>query len=175
MNIILNSLQYTIPSIIVLITSYLIVKSFLDKEYQRQRHELHMNNNKLITPIRLQSYERMLMFLERISPYSLIPRVQSSGLSGKQFQTLLVQNVRSEFEHNLSQQIYISNETWDLVKIAKENLIKLINIAAGHINENATALDLSKVILDMYLKAENLPINIAIDSIKEEFKSIFLD
>ena len=175
MEIILNSLQYTIPSIIVLLTSYFIVKSFIDKEYQKQRHDLHMNNQKLITPIRLQAYERMLMFLERITPVSLIPRVQSAGLTVKQLQVLLIQNVRTEFEHNLSQQIYISNESWELVKIAKENLIKLVNVAVVHLKDNATALDLSKLILDMYLKADNLPITIALEKLKTEFNTNFID
>jgi len=175
MEIILNSLQYTIPSIIVLLTSYFIVKSFLDKEYQKQRHELHMNNQKTITPIRLQAYERILMFLERISPQSLLSRVQVNGITAKQFQGLLVKNVKSEFEHNLSQQIYISNEAWGLVKIAKENLIKLINVASVHLNKDATSIDLSKLIIDMYLKAENLPINTAIDKLKEEFNTNFID
>ena len=175
MDIILNALQYAIPSIIVLLTSYFIVKSFIDKEYQKQRHDLHMNNQKLITPIRLQAYERMMMLLERISPGALIPRVQSAGLTAKQLQTLLVRNVRTEFEHNLSQQIYISNESWELVKIAKENLIKLVNVAAVHLKDNASAMDLSKLILDMYMKGDNLPIPIALDKLKTEFNTNFID
>ena len=175
MEILLNSLQYTIPSIIVLLTSYFIVKSFLDKEYQKQRHELHMNNQKTITPVRLQAYERMIMFLERISPSTLIARVMVSEITAKQFQVLLVKNVRNEFEHNLSQQIYISNEAWGFVKIAKENLIKLINVANSRLNDKATAIDLSKLMIEMYLKTDNLPINTAIEKLKEEFNTNFID
>lgn len=174
MDIFLNALQYTIPSIVALAAALLVVKAFIDKETQGQKHEYVLKNQKTITPIRLQAYERIIMLLERISPTNLISRVQESGMSAKQLQIQLLQQIRAEFDHNISQQIYVTDETWEMVKSSKENLTKLINVASRDMQPNATAFDLSGAILNVYLKVENPPIEMAIQKIKEEFFNSFI-
>ena len=171
---ILDALQYAIPSLVVGAAAILVVKAFLDKETRAQKHEYVLKNQKIITPIRLQAYERIIMFLERIGPGNLITRVQEGGMSAKQMQMSLLQQVRAEFEHNISQQIYITNESWELAKNSKENLIKLINVASKDMQAESTAFDLSRAILDVYLRVENPPIEMAIRKIKEEFYHNFI-
>ncbi|MEN8119981.1 MAG: hypothetical protein ABFS35_06530 [Bacteroidota bacterium] len=173
MDIFLNSLQYTIPSIVVMLTAYLLIKQFYDKEIRQQKHELLMNNQKLITPVRLQAYERMILLLERISPENLLTRVYTSGMTINVFKASLLQNIRSEFDHNLSQQIYISSESWDVIKLAKENMVKLLNIAAKNLGPSAQANDLSRTILEMYLKVDSPPLKVAIEKLKNEFSNTF--
>jgi len=173
MDLLLNSLQYTVPSIIVMLTAYLLIKQFIDKEIRQQKHELLMNNQKLITPVKLQAYERIILLLERISPENLLARVYKPGITAKVFKASLLQNIRSEFDHNLSQQIYISVESWEVIKLAKENLIKLLNIAAKNLNASAQANDLSKIILEMYFKVDAPPLKVAIDKLKNEFSNNF--
>lgn len=173
MDILLNSLQYTIPSVVVMLTAYLLIKQYFDKEIRQQKHELLMNNQKLITPIRLQAYERLTLLLERISPENLLTRVYVQGMTAKEFKLNLSKHIRSEFDHNLSQQIYISTESWELIKLAKENLVKLLNIASRNINPSASANDLSKVILEMYLKVDTPPLKAAINMLKDEFTENF--
>ena len=174
MDILLNSLQYTIPSIVTLAAALLVVKAFIDKEAQAQKHEYVLKNQRTITPIRLQAYERMIMFLERISPTNLISRVQESGMTSRELQINLLQQIRAEFEHNISQQIYVTDETWELVKNSKENLVKLINVASRDMQKNSSAFDLSGAILNVYLKVENPPIELAIRQIKDEFYKTFI-
>ncbi len=171
---ILVALQYAIPSLVVGAAAILVVKAFIDKETNAQKHEYILKNQKTITPIRLQAYERIIMFLERISPGSLITRVQQAGMSAKQLQLSLLQQIRAEFEHNISQQLYISNESWELMKNSKENLIKLINVASNDMEDNAPAIDLTRAILDVYLKVENPPIEMAIQKVKNEFYNNFI-
>jgi hypothetical protein len=171
---ILVALQYAIPSLVVGAAAILVVKAFIDKETNAQKHEYILKNQKTITPIRLQAYERIIMFLERISPGSLITRVQQAGMSAKQLQLSLLQQIRAEFEHNISQQLYISNESWELMKNSKENLIKLINVASNNMEDNAPAIDLTRAILDVYLKVENPPIEMAIQKVKNEFYNNFI-
>jgi len=173
MDIILNSLQYTIPSIVVMLTAYLLIKQFYDKEVRQQKHVLMMSNQKLTTPIKLQAYERMVLLLERLSPENLLTRVHAPSVDAKAFKMLLLKNIRSEFDHNLSQQIYISSETWDVIKLAKENMVKLVNVAGSNINPSAKASDLSKMILEMYLKVDAPPLKVALDNLKKEFVENF--
>jgi hypothetical protein len=128
---------------------------------------------KIILPLRLQAYERIILFLERISPNNLIMRMNKPEMSSIQLQSALVKVIREEFEYNLSQQLYISLKAWELVKNAKEETIKLINVASGKIPDSASSGELVKIILDLSLEKEKLPVNIAIDEIKKEIQLIF--
>jgi hypothetical protein len=174
MNHFLIALQYTLPSIVALGAAILIIKAFIEKEYRDKKNDYILKNQKIITPIRLQAYERIIMFLERISPGNLITRVHEAGMSAKQLQLVLLQQIRAEFEHNISQQLYLTEENWEIVKNSKENLIKLINVASKDMGPDAPAFDLTRAILDVYLKVENPPIEIAIKKIKEEFFNNFI-
>lgn len=166
-------LKYTLPALIVMGTAYLILKTFLDEERQKRRIEYKTNNYKVITPIRLQAYERVILFLERISPDSLISRLQAPGLTNQKLQSDMLSLIRAEFEHNMSQQIYISNQAWEITKSAKENIVKLINTAADGINPTAPSIDLSRKILESLVQYEKLPNHSAIDYIKNEITQFF--
>jgi hypothetical protein len=172
---IIEILKYVIPSIIVLLTSYFTIWLFLNNENKRRLSEINLSSKDIIIPIRLQAYERIILFLERISPNSLIIRVHQQGMSATHFQSALLINIREEFEHNLSQQLYVSSPAWNAVKNAKEEIIKLINTSAARLSENesATSDDLSRKIFEMSLQMENLFTNIAIERIKKEIRQIF--
>ena len=109
--IILEILKYTLPSVVVFLTAYFILKQVFDKQAADSQVELRAQlikeNSKMLTPVRMQAYERMVLFLERIAPSHLIIRQNQPGLSTFQFQTRLIHAIREEFEHNLSQQLYI--------------------------------------------------------------------
>jgi len=170
----LIALQYTLPALVGLGAAVLIIKAFIDKEFRERKNDYVLKNQKIITPIRLQAYERIIMFLERISPGNIITRVQEAGMTARQLQMQLIQQVRAEFEHNISQQLYITDEAWEIVKNSKENLIKLINVASKDLGAEATAFDLTRAILDVYLKVENPPIEVALMKIKQEFYQNFI-
>jgi len=175
MDIFLASIQYTIPSIVVLITSYLLIRQFFDKELRQQKHELVVNNQKIITPVRLQAYERMVLLLERISPENLLTRIYVPGMTVKELKNTAIQNVKSEFEHNLSQQVYISGKSWDLIKIAKENLVKLLNLAGNKFDDKTPAGEYSKLVLQMYFNVEDPPLSVALNHLKNEFSETFMN
>jgi hypothetical protein len=175
MDNLLIALQYTLPSLVGLGAAVIIIRAFIDKEFRERKNEYVTKNQKIITPIRLQAYERIIMFLERISPGNLITRIQEAGMTAKQLQIQLVQQVRAEFEHNISQQLYITEETWEIVRNSKENLIKLINVASKDMGVDSSGFDLTRAILDVYLKVENPPIEIALKRIKQEFYTNFIN
>ena len=170
----LEILKYILPSLVVLLTTFVILKSFFDKEKAKRRFELQHNSQKIIIPIRLQAYERMILFLERISPESLVLRVQNPQMSVIQLQKKLLSTIRSEFAHNLSQQIYVSMESWEAVKTAKESIVKLINLASSKHQANKSASELSRIIIHLYAKIDNPPTANAIKILKQEIQEIIL-
>ena len=173
MDLFAQMLMYLVPSVIVFLTSYFILKSFMDKEYKSKLADIRMNNQNTITPIRLQACERIVLFCERIAINSLVMRVHRSGMSARLLHSELLSTIRNEYEHNISQQIYVSKAVWDAVKNAKEETIKAINISASKVADDATGLDLCTVILDLSTKVEKLPTDYAIEVVKAEIRQIF--
>lgn len=173
MNVIIDIILVLIAAGAVFATSYFTVKNFLDNESKKRLTELRQANQSLITPIRLQAYERVVLFLERISPNSLVMRVHRNGMSALLLQSELIKTIRSEFEHNLSQQIYMSNNSWQMVITAKEEIIKLVNISATKVPETATGLELAQTILSISSQINKLPTQVAIEYIKKEIGQNF--
>ncbi len=170
---ILEILKYILPSLVVFLTSYLILKNFIDKEEKKLRYELSIRNEQFTIPIRLQAYERIILFLERISPESLIVRVNKSEMTSKQLHSALLSAIRSEYEHNMSQQVYLGPATWNVVKSARSNLIKIINVSAGSVDPESPSMNLSKVILENIMEEDESPVDTAINHVKKEIRELF--
>ncbi len=177
-------LKYILPSLVVLATSYLMLKAFLDNieknneatrisQNKQKLVEISLKNKELITPVRLQAYERIILLLERISPNSLIMRLHRPGLTAYQLQVDLINGIRDEFEHNLSQQVYMSSQAWELVREAKEKMIKLINTAVLSLSENSTGTDLSQKVFELISNESKLPTADAIEYVKKEINENF--
>jgi hypothetical protein len=172
-NFLADLLRYILPSLIVFVATFLTLKQFMDSQNRMKALELKMDNQKDMTPIRLQAYERIVLFLERINPSNLVLRVHRPGMSARMLQAELTRTIRQEFDHNLSQQIYMGNNAWELTRNAKEEMIKLVNLTSGRLNDQATGVELSQLILEATSKMEKLPTQIAIDYIKEEIATYF--
>ncbi|MFW6223235.1 MAG: hypothetical protein ACOC3T_06455 [Bacteroidota bacterium] len=170
---ILEILKYTLPSIIVLITAVYIINRFIDSENKKIQTNLVLKNRDIITPLRLQAYERVILFLERISPESMLMRVNKSGMNAHDLQRELLRTIRAEYEHNISQQIYLSSKSWAVIKKAKENLIQIINTSAGKVGSKEPALKLSQIILETIMNETKSPTAIAIEQIKKEVHQLF--
>ena len=99
--------------------------------------------------LQLQAYERLILLTERIALPSLISRLKHDGFSAREMQAMLTESIRHEFEHNITQQIYVSPEAWDAVRNLKEQNIFIVNQVSSFLPPQATALDLNKHLLDM--------------------------
>lgn len=176
-------LFYFIPAVIVMFGMFTVMKRFLESQQVTLRkfieRDLHLQSaeEKLMRqreslPLKLQAYERLVLFLERISPNALLVRVHRGGMAASQLQSELVITVRTEFEHNFSQQIYVSQQAWDEIKDAKEEIIRIINNAFSHVGANASGIQMSSQIFEQVLNMENLPNQKAIDFLKSEAKKI---
>jgi len=171
MEIIWYIVGVALTGVVVFFTAYFSIKYFLENDQKKRILELKFNSKSLITPIRLQAYERMAMFLERIEPNQLIQRVNNQELTSEQFKTIMLTSIRAEFEHNLSQQIYISSGVWDLIVQAKEETIQLINLCAGKLDDKAMSIDLATSILEKV--ANQSPGAIAKRALKEDISILF--
>lgn len=165
-------LKLILPAGIVFLTTYYLVKSFLDKEKTNKTIELKLANQAVITPIRLQAYERIVLFLERINPNGMVMRMAKTGTAAT-FQGELLKTIRSEFEHNLSQQIYMSSKAWDATLKAKEETIKIINVASTKVNADANAMELAQAIINVCAQLTDMPSKVAVDLIKREIGKEF--
>ena len=173
MNIILTIIEISLPAIIVACTAYFTLKIAFEKDLKRQVLELKSAGKKVINPIRLQAYERIALFLERARPESLLLRVPSTNLTAIEYRTLLLANIRSEFEHNLSQQVYISGALWQATKNAKEEMFEIINLAAGKLNIEATGADLATRVLELYVTIQPSPVDKALDLLRKEVTELY--
>jgi hypothetical protein len=173
MDALIELVKIIIPAILVLYAVFLIVKSFLNKEFESKVLELRMKNTETVLPIRLQAYERMCLFLERISPNNLVLRLNDSGYTVREFQQVLLNDIRQEYNHNLSQQVYMSDESWNLTKKAMEEIVVVINTAAGNLDGEGSSLDLSKMIFEQMMGKNSDPVSAALTHMKDEIRQIF--
>jgi hypothetical protein len=162
-----------IPVAAVCFAVFYLIRNFFENEAKKLRMEIKKNNTEVLTPIRLQAYERIVLLLERISPNSLVMRVYKNGMNARMMQAELIKNIRSEFEHNLSQQIYISVKAWELVKTSKEETIKLINIASTKVDEQASGMDMANAVIEIAGQLPKLPTQVAIEALKVELSTEF--
>lgn len=164
----MDILKITIPALLVLITAWIVLNKMIKNDQDRRKQELVLQNSRTVTPIKLQAYERIVLFLERISLESMLVRISSPGMNAAQLHSALLTTVRSEFEHNLSQQIYMSPQAWEVVRNARSSMIKLINGEFEKMPETASGMDLSRKLLEAVMDMDKEPSRAAIEYIKGE-------
>jgi len=131
---------YLLPAVVTGIVSFYFFREHTKNEDGRRRFLLQKDTQSNTLPIRLQAYERMALFLERISIPSLVVRVAPKSADKNDYEGLLIKNIENEFDHNLSQQIYISDECWNIIKAAKSATIQAIRKAAMSESDSADKL-----------------------------------
>jgi len=169
----IDILKYTIPALIVFFTAYFILKKMMDVEHRKQLLMMRKENQKTIIPLRLQAFERVILFLERISPNQIVLRVHRQGMSAKLLKAELIRAINDEFNHNLAQQIYISASSWEAVKKSKDDILRLIGLASSQMKDTSTGNDLGQKIFEMMAKLEKSPTQMAILVLKNEIRQLF--
>ena len=174
MEVLLEILKYTVPALVVTLTVWIILRYWSRNEDKRRKSEFNLHLSDEVLPVRLQAYERIILLLERISPESLVLRVSRSEYPASMFLKELLSAVTSEFDHNIAQQTYVSTEAWEKVKIAKNQVITLINGAASEVKPDAKGTTLGKLILERTAELQHPPTQAAILFLKQEVKTLFL-
>lgn len=163
---VLSYFAYLLPAVVVGLVAYYFFKGHTANEEGRRRYLIHKEAQKTLLPIRLQAYERMTLFLERIAPNNLMVRVAPFAEDVETYEKLLVHNVDQEYEHNLAQQIYISDDCWNIITAAKNATIQVIRKAA--MNEKVdTATKLRETVIQHFID-ETTPSQKALLFVKKE-------
>jgi len=173
MSEILEILKYTLPSLVGVLIIFLFLRHYSGKEKEEAEIEFRKSLKDGTLALRLQAYERLILFLERINPNSLVLRLSDPAYTPFQLQSILVQTVRDEFDHNVAQQLYVSDQAWTLIKNSKEEIVRLINTAIVDLNENATANDYARIIINRWMETEKDPLAAARSQLKDEVKKMF--
>jgi len=173
MDAVLDLIKILVPAAVVLYAVFLIVRSFITRELELKRLEIRSRSIETVLPSRLQAYERMTLFLERTAPQNLLMRLNAPGLTARDFHRMLLEEIRNEYNHNVSQQVYIGEDVWNLIKNAKEDLTLQRNEAAAQIPQDATSIELAKRIFELAMGKNVDPIGHALSELKREIQQTF--
>ena len=168
-NKIIELISYTIPAIITGLTAYYFFYTHTKNEENKLKLSMVKENQKQALPLRLQAFERMALFLERINPNKLLVRVNSINNDKNAYVYSLIDTIEQEFEHNLTQQIYITDKCWNVIIASKNATIQLIKTASED-DSVTNAQELKEAILQKMVKSTP-PTNTALAYIKDEVRS----
>ena len=163
---IFDLLMYTIPAIITGGIAYFFFRDHMVNEDKRRRFLLHKDAQKEALPLRLQAYERLSLFLERITPSKLLVRVSPTSTDKNDYERLLIMSIEQEFEHNLSQQIYMSDQCWNIIIASKNATIQLIR--KGSLTGKVTSADKLREVILTEMMEQQAPSDAALSFIKKE-------
>ncbi len=160
-----------VPTFIVGVIAYFFFKEHVKNEDHRRDHIISKDLQSEALPTRLQAYERMVLFLERISPNKLLIRVPPISNDKEHYENLLIQNIEQEYEHNLSQQIYISDDCWNTINTTKNAVIQLIRKAS--MSEKTNSADKLREVVLTEMMEKTSPTNVAISFVRNEVSKIW--
>jgi hypothetical protein len=171
-NYLLEILKFVLAGVGVVYVAFYLLKPYLDKSESLQLMELKKTISNQTLPLRLQAYERIVLFVERANPANMLVRLNEAGMSAAQLHSIVVTEIRNEYQHNITQQIYVSSRAWTVVKRVKDDTLSVVTNAVKALPEAATGLELSKTILAHLSHLEDNPYDIALKIIREDMEGL---
>lgn len=166
-------LKFTIPSLVVLLCVWVVMRYLLKGEQERRLWEMKKNTEKEVTPIRLRAYERLALLLDRTEPEHLLADMNLTQMTKAELEQRLLLTVRREWEHNMSQQIYVGDEVWAKVMKARDEIASFIHTMALQMPAESTTLDYAKVLMSAYRLNGTTPHQIAMEALKDEVREMW--
>lgn len=161
-------LGFTIPSVVVLLAVYFMFKQYFQHQTHIRLLDSKHEKSHITLPLRLQAYERLLMLCERIELPDLVLRLKTPGTSADILKSALFVAIQQEYEHNLTQQLYVTQELWQILIAAKDRTMDLISAASASLDANASADEFANQLIKMASDETSLPSQIAKRAIKTE-------
>ncbi|MGS2726500.1 DUF7935 family protein [Psychroserpens sp. BH13MA-6] len=168
---ILGLLLYCIPAIVTGAIAFLFFREHVENENRRRDFLIQKDLQKEALPMRLQAYERMSLFLERIKPSKLLLRVNPNSSNKEDYESLLIANIEQEFDHNLAQQIYVTDQCWNITATAKNATIQMIRKTT--ISEDVDSADKLREAILTNMVDKRSPSDAALSFIKEEVSNLW--
>lgn len=173
MEIILDIIKTTVPALIVFLTVYFIIKQYFDNQYRLQLAELQRKNKEMTMPLRLGAYERMSVFLERLNLHKLVLRLRTESMTARDLNVAILVAVEHEWDHNVSQQVFVSSELWQILNMAKNEAMSLSNRVAGNQPEGASGMDFSLALFEHLDKEPQIALMNSQNAIRREVQVLF--
>lgn len=165
-------LKYCVPALCVLLTTWLVMHKFYKSEEEKRLWELKRLSQKEISPLRMRAYERLALLLERTIPEHLLIELNVGEMTILQVQQHIMRTIRMEYEHNLSQQVYVSDEVWQLILSARDQMVAFVNSMAQQIPPESSALDYAKVLITAYGANGKTANDQAIQALRDEARAL---
>lgn len=172
MDLISVAIIAVVPSLCLGLVFYFLIKRYVDHEQSKMRFQFKQESRKTILPLRLQAYERLVILLERIRVNNLAMRLTKPGMNAQYLQREMVNAIRTEFDHNQSQQLYISENAWKLVQTAREQTVSLMQVVSGEVKNDESAQLFTQVINKMAGRSDYNAIDSAISYLRKEMNSL---
>ncbi|MCB0495754.1 MAG: hypothetical protein KDC79_06435 [Cyclobacteriaceae bacterium] len=160
--------KIVLPAALVMYGMFIAIRSMISKDLVAKQLDIKAKAIEITLPARMQAFERMTLFLERISPENLLVRVNRNGMSAGELHHTVVQEIRNEFNHNVAQQVYLDKELWSMIVTAKEDLLTRINSTYQSMDTEASSIDYAKQLLSEYSASNINSIELALTSLKDE-------
>ncbi len=158
---------------IPLLVLYLIIRKDVLRFLKQRTENSDKETRVHLLPLRLQAHERLILFTDRINPVNMFVRLHQQGIGIGQLQALVLNEVRSEYQHNITQQLYVDATTWQVVKKLKEDTIAMVNNAVQGLPSEASGFDLSKAILQHMAGVTENPYDLTASYIKKDIHRLF--
>jgi hypothetical protein len=171
-NLLLDILKYTVSGWLVVLGAYLLYKNHRPVAGNSASTHQSISSSKDFIALKLQAFERLILFIERIHPANIFVRLHLPGMSAIEMQSLILNEIRAEYQHNITQQLYVSTDTWTLIKRVKEDTITIINGAVNQLDNSASAVDLSKLVFGQLSTLDESPYDLALRIIKTEMEEL---
>ena len=166
-------LKFTIPALIMFWAVQGLLKQFLQGQQQMRLMEIKQQQSGTTLPLRLQAYERLSLFCERISIPNLIMRLKTEGMQAGALRVALMMAIQQEYEHNLTQQVYVSEKLWEIIKLSRTDTINVVTSVAEGVDPKADANDLVKALFTALEERKGSPLLTAQAAIKKEAGLLF--
>jgi hypothetical protein len=165
-------LKYCLPALCVLLATWLVMHKFYKSEQEKRLWELKRLSQKEISPLRMRAYERLSLLLERTTPEHMLLELNLGEMTILQVQQHLMRTIRLEYDHNTSQQIYVSDEVWMLIIDARNQMVAFVNSMAQQMPPESTALDYAKVLITAYSANGKTANEQAMQALRDEARSL---
>lgn len=173
MEILLEILKLTIPGLLTFVAAWLVLKTYMENQQQLEQLKISRDLQQASLPMKMQAYECLSLFCERIALPGLLLRTRREGMSAKALRAALMLSVQQEYEHNITQQVYVSAQLWEIIKIARDESVNIISLVAEKAGPEATGQQLAAMIFKVLEQQESLAVDKALLAIKKEAASKF--
>lgn len=169
----LDIVKFTVSGVGVVWIAFYLIKPYIDRSEKIQLLEFKKSLTTQTLSLRLQAFERFVLFIERINPGNMLLRLNVNDYTAKELHTIISEELRTEYQHNITQQIYVTTKVWSVVKQVRDETLNVVNTTFRELPRDSSGMDLARAILGRLSQAEQNPYDIAADLIRNEFEGLF--